>query len=144
MLQRRDQDRIPTKRRFRRLAVLQCAAILAATIAAQGGELPPPVDSFGSLAAAIMICWKPPAGSEGSEITLRFGLTGQGALRGPPMVTYSKLIGSKELQQAFALSAMQAVANCTPVKLTDGFGRIVAQRVLTLRFTQPAKARQSI
>lgn len=91
-----------------------------------------------------MACWKPPAGSQASEITLRFGLTGQGALRGPPMVAYAKLIGSKELQQAFALSALQAVANCTPVKLTDGFGRIVAQRVLTLRFSQHPKGRPSI
>ena len=55
------------------------------------------------------------------------------------MVTYSRLIGSKELQKAFALSALQAVANCTPVKLTEGFGRVVAQRVLTLRFGQSPK-----
>jgi hypothetical protein len=130
-------------RRLRRLAVLSCAAILTASIAARAGDTGP-VDSFGSLGQAIMACWKPPAGSEASEITLRFGLTGQGALRGPPMVTYSRLIGSKELQQAFALSALQAVANCTPVKLTSEFGRIVAQRVITLRFGQQPKGHLSI
>ena len=91
-----------------------------------------------------MTCWKPPAGSEGSEITLRFGLTGLGALRGSPMVTYSRLVGSKELQRAFALSALQAVAACTPVKLTGGFGRIVAQRVLTLHFAEQVKGREAI
>ena len=144
MLQGRNQGCTTPKRPFRRGAVIQCAALLAASIAAHAGDAPRPVDSFESLAQAVMTCWKPPDGSEGSEITLRFGLTGQGALRGPPMVTYSRLIGSKELQRAFALSAMQAVAECTPVKLTDGFGRIVAQRVLTLRFTQPPKGRQSI
>src|SRR5262245_27191613 len=50
-----------------------------------------PVDNFGDLSQAILACWRPPAGSEGSEITLRFGLTGRGELRGPPMVTYSRL-----------------------------------------------------
>src|SRR5262249_3620611 len=106
---------------------------------ARAADGAPPVDNFAALGQAIMACWKPPAGSEGAEITLRFGLTGQGALRGPPMVTYSKLVGSKELQKAFAVSALQAIADCTPVKLSEGFGRVVAQRVLTLRFVQPAK-----
>jgi hypothetical protein len=97
------------------------------------------VDSFAALGEAIMACWKPPAGSEGSEITLSFGLTGHGVLRGPPVVRYSKLIGSKDLQKAFALSALRAVTDCTPVKLSEGFGRVVAQRVLTLRLVLPAK-----
>lgn len=91
-----------------------------------------------------MACWKPPAGSYGSEVTLRFGLDGKGALRGPPMVTYSRLIGSKDLQKAFVVSALQAVAGCTPVKLSPGFARIVAQRVLTLRFAAPVKGNPAI
>lgn len=123
--------------RFRGLAIFSLIALLSGSLLARAGDTP--LDSFAALGQAITACWKPPAGSEGSEITLRFGLTGQGVLRGPPMVTYSRLIGSKELQKAFALSALQAVANCTPVKLTEGFGRVVAQRVLTLRFGQSPK-----
>jgi len=103
-----------------------------------------PVDTFRDLSQAILACWNPPAGSQGAEITLRFGLTGRGELRGPPMVTYSRLIGPSALQKAFALSALRAIAQCTPVSLTEGFGRIVAQRVLTLCFTQRAKDRPPI
>ena len=131
-------------RNLRWLAILCCVAILVGSPVARAAEPASPIDSFASLGPAIMACWKPPAGSEGSELTLRFGLTGQGALRGPPMVTYAKLIGAKDLQRAFVLAALRAVADCTPVKLSEGFGRIVAQRVLTLRFTVPAPARPAI
>jgi hypothetical protein len=133
-------------RNLRGLATFCCVVIfvLVGSLAARAAEEASPIDSFASLGQAIMACWKPPAGSEGSELTLRFGLTGQGALRGPPMVTYSKLIGAKDLQKAFVVSALRAVADCTPVKLTEGFGRIVAQRVLTLRFGEPAPARPAI
>jgi hypothetical protein len=102
------------------------------------------VDSFAALSEAISACFDPPPGSEGSEVTLRFGLTGRGALRGSPMVTYSRLVGSPALKQAFALAAVHAVIDCTPVGLTDAFGRVVAQRVLTLRFGQKVRPRQSI
>ena len=129
---------------MRGLAVFCCVAILVGSLAARAAEPASPIDNFASLGAAIMACWKPPAGSEGSELTLRFGLTGQGALRGPPMVTYSKLIGAADLRKAFVVSALRAVADCTPVKLSEEFGRISAQRVLTVRFTQPASVRPAI
>ena len=126
---------------MRGLAVFCCVAILVGSLAARAAEPASPIDNFASLGAAIMACWKPPAGS---ELTLRFGLTGQGALRGPPMVTYSKLIGAADLRKAFVVSALRAVADCTPVKLSEEFGRIIAQRVLTVRFTQPASVRPAI
>jgi hypothetical protein len=139
------RNRTMSRRRLGRIAGFQCVLLLAGCIAVAAAQAPPPpIDNFDALGAAIMSCWKPPAGSEGFEITLRFGLTGQGALRGSPMVTYAKLFGSKELQQAFALSALQAVTNCTPVKLTGRFGPIVAQRVLTLRFAREGARRVPI
>ena len=131
-------------RNLRGHAIFCGVAILVGSLAARAAGPPSSIDNFDSIGPAIMACWQPPAGSEGSELTLRFGLTGQGALRGPPMVTYSKLVGTKDLQKAFVLSALRAVADCTPVKLTEGFGRIVAQRVLTLRFSQPTRARPAI
>ncbi len=132
------------RHRFSLLVVLLQITILALCIAACAANAAPAIDNFDGLAHALETCWEPPAGSEGLEITLRFGLTGHGALRGPPMVTYSKLSGPKELQRAFTVSALRAVADCTPVNLTDGFGRIIAQRVLTLRFTQGPKGRLPI
>src|SRR5207244_4692237 len=88
--------------RAMRTAVSSLAILLLATASGRAEGASPPVDTFGELSRAIIACWNPPAGSERSEITLRFGLTGHGALRGPPMVTWSKLVGPPDLQQAFA------------------------------------------
>src|SRR4051812_48422669 len=106
MVQDRDQDPTRQRRTHRRLTLLFGSAILVADIGAAARPASPPVDSFAALDQVMTACWKPRAGSEGSEITLKFGLTGQGALRGPPMVTYSKLLGPKELQKAFVLTAL--------------------------------------
>ena len=121
------------------LALAPCVALLAGSGLVNAQDSKPAINTMEELGPAIIACWQPPAGSEGSEITLRFGLNGKGELRGPPMVTYSKLRGSPELQKAFALSAFKAVADCTPVRLTESLGRIVAGRVLTMRFTQKTK-----
>jgi hypothetical protein len=126
------------------LALVPWVSCLA--VVAPGNAQPsmPAVNTIEELGPAIIACWRPPAGSQGSEITLRFGLNGKGELRGPPMVTYSKLFGSQELQKGFAASAFKAVADCTPVPLTEAFGRVVAGRVLTIRFAQRAKANPPI
>lgn len=120
------------------------AGLFLLAIVSGGAPAAEPVTGFAELAKAIFACWKPPSGSQGSEITLRFGLTGRGALRGTPMVTYSRLLGPEDAQRAFALSALRAVADCTPVNLSEAFGPVVAQRVITLRFAAKAKQRPPI
>jgi hypothetical protein len=127
-----------------RLALVAWVSFLLVPAAANAQSSRPAVNTFEELGPAITACWRPPAGSENSEITLRFGLTGKGALRGPPMVTYSKLVGDPSLQKGFAASAFRAVAECTPVPLTEAFGRIVAGRVLTIRFALKLKERPPI
>jgi hypothetical protein len=74
-----------------------------------------------------------PAGSEGSEITLRFSITHQGALRGPPMVTYSKLTGDEAAQRRFVAAALDALDKCMPVRVTDLFGKIASRKMITWR-----------
>ena len=65
---------------------------------------------------ALFACWAPPVGTEGSEITFRFGLTAKGELRGKPLASYSVLTGSKERQRAFVEAALLALSRCTPVR----------------------------
>jgi hypothetical protein len=111
------------------LLSLFLATILGPTAEAE----PRSVDRLAELRTALTACWRPPAGSQGSEITLRLALTKDGALRGPPRVTYRRLYGSADRQSAFVAAAAEAIVACTPVALSEHFGRIIAQQVITIR-----------
>jgi hypothetical protein len=97
------------------------------------------VARFSDIGRAIAACWMPPVESGGSSITLRFGIDSTGALRGPPVVTSSKLFGSVEAQHEFAVAALRAVADCTPLRLDPAFAPVVAGRVVALRFMHTDK-----
>lgn len=123
-------------------AALYFAGFPVAPNGALADAAKPPVGTLEGLWPAIVACWRPPAETAGSEITLRFGLDHTGQLRGTPMVTYSKFVGPVDLREAFVKSALRALADCTPVNLTDGFGRIVANQVLTIRFIETPKGQR--
>ncbi|MEP9367949.1 hypothetical protein [Xanthobacter sp. VNH20] len=93
-----------------------------------------PVETLAELSKALYACWAPPPGTAGSEITLRFGLTAKGELRGKPLATYSVLTGDVETQRAFVAAAILALSRCTPIRMSEQLGRVVASRVWTMRF----------
>lgn len=94
-----------------------------------------PAENVEQLFQALYACWVPPPGTAGSEITLRFGLTAKGEVRGKPLATYSVLTGDAETQRAFVAAAILALSRCTPVRMSEQLSRVVASRVLILRFT---------
>ena len=94
-------------------------------------------DNIQELFQFLYQCAKVPAGVEGSELTLRFSLTHYGALRGKPMITYSKLVGSLEDQRVFVSAALDTLEKCTPVPVTETFGKILAQKIIVMRFPRP-------
>ena len=94
-------------------------------------------DNLQDLFRFLYQCATVPAGTEGSELTLRFSLTQYGALRGKPMITYSKLVGSPVDQRVFVSAALGALEKCTPVPLTERFGKVISQRVLVMMFPRP-------
>jgi hypothetical protein len=49
-------------------------------------------------------------------------------------------LGSSEARREFALSALQAFADCTPLRLSPDFAAVAARRVLTIRLVQKAKS----
>ena len=98
-------------------------------------------DNIQELFQFLYQCAKVPPGVEGSELTLRFSLTHYGALRGKPMITYSKLVGSPEDQRVFVSAALDALEKCTPVPVTETFGKILAQQMIVMRFPQPRENR---
>lgn len=93
-----------------------------------------PADTLRALGPALTACWRPPPGSEGSEITIRFSLRRDGSLLGQPRITYSRLSGDAETQRAFVAAALGGLAACLPARITDGLGGTIAGRPLTIRF----------
>jgi hypothetical protein len=126
-----------------RTLVALALVIIAAVAPAAASEVKQSPDNLRDLFAYLRQCVRQPAGSEGSEITLRFGLTHYGALKGPPMITHSRLIGDLASRKAFVAASLAALQNCTPVPVTEAFGRVVSQTVLTWRIRSGPEQRHA-
>lgn len=79
-------------------------------------------------------CWRAPAGSEGSTVTVGITLRRDGTMFGQPSITYSKLTGDADAQKRFVASVFAALAACTPVAITDALGGAIAGRRIFIRF----------
>jgi hypothetical protein len=79
-------------------------------------------------------CWRAPAGSEESTITVGITLKRDGSIFGRPSITYSKLTGDADAQKRFVATALAALAACTPVAITDALGGAIAGRRIFIRF----------
>ena len=110
------------------------ALAMTGPVHAQSKPAPQAPDNINELFAFLRQCAKFPPGAEGSEITLRFSLTHYGALHGKPMITHSRLVGSVEDQKLFVSAALDALEKCTPVPVTEHFGKVVGQKMLTITY----------
>ena len=90
--------------------------------------------------AAIMSCWKPPAGVKKSTVTLSFGLKSDGSLIGPPQVTFVDVAGDEKVRQKFVAAAMDAVDRCTPVDVSPALAQGIGGQPFTMEFASPDKA----
>ena len=120
--------------RFLSLCFFSLALTMNGSALAQSKPVSQAPDNMPELVRFLGQCAKFPPGSEGSEITLRFSLTHYGALRGKPMITYSKLVGSPQDQRLFVSAALDAIEKCTPVPLTEHFGKVVGQKMIAITF----------
>ena len=109
----------------------------AAALSASGGaqaQARGPANTPEELWPALTRCWRPPAGSEGSEVTVAFSLNRSGEIISRPTIVDSKLTGNDDAQRAFVGSVLAGVAQCTPVAITEQLGAIIGGRLVTLRF----------
>ena len=120
--------------RFSSICLLVLGLAMNGPARAQPKAVSQTPDNMQELFRFLDQCAKFPPGSEGSEITLRFSLTHYGALRGKPMITYSKLVGSPEDQRLFVSAALDALEKCTPVPMTEHFGKVAAQKMIVITF----------
>ena len=113
------------------MSALRSLLILQAVAGTAPGA---PVSTLRDLGPALTACFHAPEGSAGSEITVLFSLTRQGAVLGKPRITYSRLVGRPEDKKAFVEAALGSLAACTPVSMTPGLGGAIAGRPFSVRF----------
>jgi hypothetical protein len=77
-----------------------------------------PLTTMDEVAAAIVSCWKPPAGVKKSTVTLSFGLKSDGSLIGPPQSTFIDVAGDEKARQQFIAAAMDAWINAHPLNVS--------------------------
>jgi hypothetical protein len=92
------------------------------------------INNWVELRTALRRCWTPPSGTEGSFISFQFGLTREGAIRGAPRVTATRLVGNAESQKLFRDSVFEALKKCFPAPLTREFGALMGEAVIFLSF----------
>jgi hypothetical protein len=97
-----------------------------------------PANTLRELFPALTRCWRAPAGSEGSTVTVGITLRRDGTMFGQPTITYSKLMGDAEAQKGFVASVLAALAACTPATISDGLGGAIAGRRILIRFGNQA------
>jgi len=117
------------------------ALAMSAPAHAQARAVPRSPDNLRELFQFLYQCARIPPGTEGSELTLRFSLTHYGALRGKPMITYSKLVGSPADQRVFVSAALDALEKCTPVPVTEHFGKVIGQKMIVITFPPRSEKR---
>lgn len=111
--------------------IVFCSAALVLMPAAANAD---PLKTMAEVGAAIMSCWKPPAGVEKSKVTLTFGLKSDGTLLGPPRSTFIDVAGDKKVREQFVTAAIEAVDHCTPVELSPTLAEGIGGRPFTMEF----------
>ncbi|RUW43611.1 cell envelope integrity protein TolA, partial [Mesorhizobium sp. M8A.F.Ca.ET.021.01.1.1] len=110
----------------RRFAVFAALALFANCNGALSQEHPcrstDPIDTIKEMSDAIYACWRPPPGTAGMSLTLRFSLRRNGTLIGKPRATYSDLGTDSQLGRAFVASILKALDDDLPLPFSDGMG----------------------
>ncbi len=91
----------------------------------------------GNLREHLATCWKVPEGTEGSSVTLRFGISSLGELRGPPQITATN-VRPKEMAAQYRTSGTAVVEQCLPVCPTEDFGATLHESTIHLRLVNDA------
>ncbi|MEH3120003.1 MAG: hypothetical protein PGN25_21065 [Methylorubrum populi] len=122
---------------------------------------PPPADTLKALYPALAACWRVPEGLgrfERAEITARLSLRRDGSVIGTPRITFAKTFaktsfaktsfdktpGAARAREILVRATLDALARCTPVRLTPALGGAIAGRPLALRFIYDGPRGQGI
>ena len=81
----------------------------------------PRIGNWQGLREHLATCWTVPAGTEGSSVTLRFGISAAGELRGSPLITATD-VKPKDMAAAYRKAATAVLEQCLPVCPTEDSG----------------------
>jgi hypothetical protein len=118
------------------LAVVFCLSAGSAGWAA-------PVNTLDGIVPALTRCWRAPASSAGSELTVVLALKKDGQISGRPRITHSLLTGDTIAHQRFVESVLASLARCTPVSITSELGEAIAGRRFAIRFRSKPRERSA-
>lgn len=93
-----------------------------------------PLGNTDQLGAALLACWKPPAGLDGSFVTLKFSFRRDGSLMGAPQVAAANVMGNGKARQKFVDSAVTAIQRCAPLAFSRAFAEGVGGHVFVMQF----------
>ena len=95
------------------------------------------VGNWPALREHLATCWTIPAGTEGSSVTLRFGISAGGELRGSPLITAIN-VKPKEMAATYRKAATAVLEQCLPVCPTEDFGSVMGESTMHLRLVNDA------
>jgi hypothetical protein len=127
--------------RFRRCqggsGIVAMAAVMSLASFAAGAEEARQLERLDEVPPSFRKCWKTPEGLrsfERTEITARFSIKRNGELIGEPRITFSSLPPDTKARELLTQAAVNAVAHCTPVNVSESLGSAVAGRTISIRF----------
>jgi hypothetical protein len=94
------------------------------------------VGNWRTLREHLATCWTVPEGTEGSSVTLRFGISSVGEL-GPPLITATN-VKPKEMGGNYRKAATAVLEQCLPICPTDDFGGTLGESTMHLRLVNDA------
>lgn len=94
----------------------------------------PEVNTLREIGPALYACWSPPAYTQNYQVTVIFSLKRSGEILGKPKITFSKFNGDTEEQKQILQSILQALDECTPLRVTPALGAAIAGRIFTMTF----------
>ena len=97
----------------------------------------PKVGNWQTLREHLAGCWNVPQGTDGSSVTLRFGISSVGALRGTPLITATN-VRPKEMAADYRKAATAILEQCLPVCPTEDFGATLHESTMHLRLVNDA------
>ena len=90
------------------------------------------VGNWQELREHLATCWEVPEGTAGSSVTLRFGISSLGELRGRPLITATN-VRRKEMAAKYRKAATAVLEQCLPVCPIEDFGATLHESTMHLR-----------
>jgi hypothetical protein len=93
-----------------------------------------PINSVREIRARLRRCWIPPITRGLPQLTVRLSLKRNGEILGQPLISYTSPDTSEDERAALHAAVVGAIAQCTPLPISDALGAIIAGRPINVRF----------